>query len=347
MSEAQAASRGTLGAGPLPGATGGGRPVERPHGGLDPVVTACLGAAVLLGVLALRATGALGSPAVQAWSTVLLAITLQAVPFLVLGVLVSGVLAAFVPAGAFTALLPRRQVLAVPVAGLAGAVLPGCECSSVPVAGRLIDRGVPAAAALTFLLAAPAINPVVVIATVVAFPGQPEVAAARFLASLLAATAVGLVWTRWRTPVQPRSSSPAVVVRGQRFSVLRATAAHDFLHAGGYLVLGAALAATLQVVVPRTVVDSVAGHALLSIGALAVLAVVLSICSEADAFVAAGLSQFSLTARLVFLTVGPMVDLKLVALQIGTFGRAFAVRFAPLAFCCAVGSALLVSAVLL
>jgi hypothetical protein len=79
---------------------------------------------------------------------------------------------------------------------------------------------------------------------------------------------------------------------------------------------------------------------------LAVLAVVLSICSEADAFVAAGLTRFPITSRLAFLVVGPMVDVKLVAMQIGTFGKAFALRFAPLTFVCAVASAVVVGAVL-
>jgi uncharacterized protein len=84
-----------------------------------------------------------------------------------------------------------------------------------------------------------------------------------------------------------------------------------------------------------------------SIIALAILAVVLSICSEADAFVAASLSQFSLTARLAFLVVGPMIDLKLFAMQAGTFGRGFALRFAPATFALAVVVSAVVGAVLL
>jgi uncharacterized membrane protein YraQ (UPF0718 family) len=43
----------------------------------------------------------------------------------------------------------------------------------VPVARRLFGKGATGAAALTFLLAAPAINPVMWVATAVAFPGQP------------------------------------------------------------------------------------------------------------------------------------------------------------------------------
>ena len=124
-------------------------------------------------------------------------------------------------------------------------------------------------------------------------------------------------------------------------------AAHDFLHAGAYLIIGGVAAATLQVVVPRSILDSLAGSGITAVATMAILAVVLSICSEADAFVAAGLTQFSLTSRLTFLVVGPMVDLKLVALQSGTFGRPFAVRFAPLALAAAIASAVLFGTLLL
>ncbi len=93
---------------------------------------------------------------------------------------------------------------------------------------------------------------------------------------------------------------------------------------------------------PRNLVGSFAGSGWWSVLALALLAVILAICSEADAFVAASLRQFSPTAQLAFLVVGPMVDVKLVALQTGTFGRAFALRFAPLTFACAVGAATVV-----
>ena len=117
--------------------------------------------------------------------------------------------------------------------------------------------------------------------------------------------------------------------------------------AGGYLVIGAALAAVIQTIVPRTAVDQVAGSEVASILMMLTLAVMLSICSEADAFVAAGLGQFSLTSRLVFLVVGPMLDLKLIAMQRGTFGGAFVRRFAPLTAVVCVASALVVGWVIL
>ena len=108
-----------------------------------------------------------------------------------------------------------------------------------------------------------------------------------------------------------------------------------------------AAAATINVVVPGQWLQSVAAYPLLSILALATLAVLLSICSEADAFVAASLTQFSLTSRLVFLVVGPMVDLKLISMQTGAFGGRFAARFAPTTFAAAIVVGAGVGAVLL
>lgn len=112
-------------------------------------------------------------------------------------------------------------------------------------------------------------------------------------------------------------------------------------------MIGAAAAATINVVVPERWLQTLADEPVLSVLALAALAVLLSLCSEADAFVAASLSQFSLTSRLVFLVVGPMVDLKLISMQAGVFGRRFALRFAPTTFAVAVAVAAVTGAVLL
>jgi uncharacterized membrane protein YraQ (UPF0718 family) len=287
-----------------------------------------------------------GSARVQAWFTVFVSIVIQATPFVVLGTVLSAAIAVLVPTAFFARALPRHPVLAVPVAGVAGAVLPGCECGSVPVAGALVRRGVTPAAALAFLLSAPAINPVVLVATSVAFPGRPSMVVGRLVASLLAATVMGWLWLRlgradWlRPPARPDLDG---LRKGPAFL---AACRHDMTQAGGFLVIGAALAATMNIAMPPAWLHAVARHTALSVAALAILAVVLSICSEADAFVAASLTQFSLTARLAFLVVGPMVDLKLFAMQAGTFGRRFAVRFAPATFLVAVTAAVTVGSLL-
>lgn len=302
---------------------------------------------LLVGMLQGSIRRALSEPVMQAWMTVFVAVFVQALPFLVLGVLLSATISVFVPPSFFARALPRRPALAVPVAGMAGAVLPGCECASVPVAGALVRRGVAPAAALAFLLSAPAINPIVLTATAVAFSGNPEMVLARFVASLLVACAMGWLWQRlghadWlRPPAHPSFDGEG---KGAAFW---GSVRHDVMHAGGFLVVGAMAAATLKSVIPASWLHAAANNPLVSILALAVLAVVLSICSEADAFVAASLTQFSLTARLAFLVVGPTIDLKLFAMQAGTFGRGFALRFAPATFVVAVLVSALVGAVLL
>ena len=198
------------------------------------------------------------------------------------------------------------------------------------------------------MLSAPAINPVVLIATAVAFPGQPAVVVARCVASLATAFTMGLLWSRfgraeWVTrhlPTPPEGEA-------SRWTVFSEAARHDFLQASAYLVLGAAAAASLRVLVPPWMFERLAGHLMIGVPIMAVLAVVLALCSEADAFVAASLTMLPLVPRLVFLVVGPAVDVKLAAMQVGMFGRAFAARFAPATFVVATVIATVVGLVLL
>ena len=301
---------------------------------------------LVVGIVALAVFGGalrgfvIGQQDLATAATVFCGIFVQAIPFLALGVVISGLVATFATPDRLARWLPRRPAVAILTAGVGGAALPGCECGSVPVARRLFGDGAVGAAALTFMLAAPAINPVVLVATAVAFPGQPQMVAARCVASLLTALIMGAAWSRfgraeWITRRLPAPHHDD----GSRWTAFTEAARHDFLQAASYLVIGAAAAAALRVVVPPWMFEHLAGQMLLGILTMAVLAVILSLCSEADAFVAASLTMLPLLPRLVFLVVGPAVDLKLFAMQAGLFGRAFAVRFAPATFLVATGVA--------
>lgn len=289
----------------------------------------------------------LDHPSLSTWSTIFLAIVVQSTPFLVGGVLLSAVISSLLSERVLQKVVPENPVVGVPVAGVAGVGLPGCECAAVPIAGSLIRRGVVPAVALTFLLAAPAINPAVLVSTAVAFPGQPEMVGARFVASLLTALVVGwIVLARGgRLPVRPRAFEldEHLTARGRFVETVR----HDFLHAVGFLVLGAALAAAVNTFVPRAWVDTVASQAVLGVLTLALFAFLVALCSESDAFVAASFTAFSDTAKLVFLVVGPAMDVKLAAMEAGQFGTAFARQFVPLVIVTAVLSAVGVGWVLL
>jgi len=311
-----------------------------------PVLVAVVVACALLGGTVRAAV--YDSAALSTAGTVFSGIFVQALPFLALGVTLSALIAVFVTPDRLSRWLPQRPAAAVLAAAAGGAALPGCECGSVPIARRLFGQGAVGAAALTFMLAAPAINPVVVVSTVVAFPGQPKMVLARIGASLLTAIVMGMAWSRWGntawiTRRLPRTSDG----QGSRWQTFIEAARHDFIQAASYLVIGAAAAAALHVVVPDWLMAHLAGQLLLGVLVMAVLAVVLSLCSEADAFVAASLTMVPLVPRLVFLVVGPAIDVKLFAMQSGMFGRAFAIRFAPATFAVATAAATVVGVLVL
>lgn len=296
-----------------------------------PVLVATVIGLTLIGTTARDVVS--GNPEIATAATVFCGIFVQALPFLALGVVVSGAVATFVTPDRLARWLPRRPATAILTAGVGGAALPGCECGSVPIARRLFGDGTVGAAALTFMLAAPAINPVVLIATAVAFPGEPLMVLARCIASLLTAISMGALWAKFGQPRWiTRNLLRPTQQQDSRFSTFTEAARHDFLQAASFLVVGAAAAAALHVLVPSWMFDHLAGQLLLGILVLAALAVVLALCSEADAFVAASLSMLPLVPRLVFLVVGPAIDIKLFAMQAGMFGRAFAIRFAPATF---------------
>jgi uncharacterized membrane protein YraQ (UPF0718 family) len=322
----------------MTGLAADGRTDEDDAGDIRIIVAAV--AAVLVFIVARpRISGWFAGGTSQEWMTVFIAVAVQAMPFLVFGVVVSALIAAVVSPSALARMLPKNRVASVAVAAPAGIALPGCECGAVPIAGRLIGGGVPAAAALTFLLAAPAINPIVIVSTATAFPGQPDLVAARFLASLATALTMGFIWLRigggysFERLIKRARISEATEGRWRTFVD---AASHDLLHAGGWLVVGAAVAASIQVLVPPEVLEAIADLGPLAVIGLGLLAVVLAVCSEADAFVATSFTAFSPTARLAFMVVGPAVDIKLIALQHGTFGLRFTRVFAPTTFVVAV-----------
>ena len=132
--------------------------------------------------------------------------------------------------------------------------------------------------------------------------------------------------------------SAAVAISGKPAELDRfvAEARHDLINAGGFLVIGAAIAASVNVLAPRSWLQAISDHPVLSVAFMAIFAVAIAMCSEADAFVAASMTGFSPTAQLVFMVVGPVIDVKLFAMQLVTFGRRFVVVFAPLTLSVAV-----------
>lgn len=289
---------------------------------------ALMGLLVLLG-LGLRLADPGRVAGIQNFLLVFTSLLIEAVPFVLLGAVVSALIEVFVPSKAFErmALLPKP--LQLPAAGLAGMAFPVCECGSVPVARRLATKGLMPSAAVTFMLAAPIINPVVIVSTWVAYRGRDAlmpIVLGRVGLGLVVAVAVGWAVAHKSAAelVRPRPEDDHLHedTRNRRARFFSHVTG-DFVFMGRYLVMGAAVAGLMQTVVPQDVLGSIAGTPILDALVLMGLAFLLSLCSESDAFVAASFVQFGIGAQLAFLVFGPMVDVKLGFLYRGTFTKGF------------------------
>jgi uncharacterized membrane protein YraQ (UPF0718 family) len=257
-------------------------------------------------------------------------LVIQALPFVMIGALASAAIEVFVPPSALERLAALPRPLQLPAAALAGIAFPICECGSVPVARRLMSKGLLPSAAITFMLAAPVLNPVVIASTFVAYRGRSSLwtmVLGRFWLGLLVAIAVG--WAlggrskqELLRPTRDDGHDHVELERPEpkwrRFFV---HLGNDFLFMGRFLLLGATAAALVQTFLPQDIVAKVAGVPVLDLVVMMGLAAVLSLCSESDAFIAASFVQFGAAAQLAFLVFGPMVDLKLGALYAGTFRK--------------------------
>ena len=263
----------------------------------------------------------------QVFGQVLIAILLEAFPFVFIGAVVSGLIEVLVPAEKLARLIPKSLPARLAVAPLLGILLPVCECGVVPVVRRLIKKGLPLEMAVVYLLSGPIVNPIVLASTVMAFARTRPwwaMPAARAGLGILVALAVGLVLfaTTRKCPAETAESAPESYGHGESalVHVLHHTA-NDFLLLGGFLLLGSLIAAGAQAFVPRTILVSIGQTPVAASAGMMALAFVLNLCSEADAFVAASFVQFTFASKLAFLVLGPMLDIKLVAMYLAALPR--------------------------
>ncbi len=316
---------------------GAGRP--RPRGAGTAVL---LGAALLTVVLGLRLIDA---QSVGWLNNILLigsGLLLEAVPFLLLGAAVAAAIEVYVPQSWFLRFgrVPRGVQMAA--ASFGGFLFPVCECGSVPVARRLLVNGLTPGAALTFMLAAPVVNPVVILSTWFAFRGQPQevfIVVGRIVLGIVVALVVGALLAKRferlafgrgageRIGGESRTAAPD----GESVSGGRDRLGRYFEHLGSeffsmlkFMLIGATIAAVIQTFVPQNAMNTVSSTALIAIPAMMLFAYLLSLCSESDAILISSFTQFSPVAQLAFLVFGPMLDLKLTALYTGAFGRRMA-----------------------
>ncbi|MGK7893534.1 MAG: permease [Xenococcus sp. (in: cyanobacteria)] len=309
--------------------------------------------------------------------TLFLSLLVEAIPFLLLGVLLSSFLLLLVDERSLIARIPRNPILGAFVGSCVGFLFPVCECGNVPVAIRLLLKWVSPGVAIAFLLAAPTINPVVIWATWVAFGDQPQIVILRVIFSLIIATVVGIIFSVEKNAqglVQPAlkkqlkyaidynklrsdnlaqeevpfllqsgsfllnqggqpkaideslisdfapQQSPRNFLSTRKWRLFLDNVNLEFQELGGMLILGSAIAAIIQVYVPREVVFSLGQDSITSILAMMFLAAIVSICSTVDSFFALSFAgTFTSSSLLAFLIFGPTIDIKAIGLMLSVF----------------------------
>ncbi len=298
--------------------------------------------------------------------TLFLSLLVEAMPFLLLGVMLSSFLLFFIDEKQLIAKLPQNPLLGAITGSCVGFLFPVCECGNVPVARRLLLTGVSPAVAISFLLAAPTINPIVIWSTWVAFGDRPSIVIFRVLFSLLIATTVGCIFSvqkdlRFllqdsfakglksldREEIEKTQSiSPLLqsgsflIVQGKSVAMNSSLAVanqqnvasklkwqrffnnllQEFSELGGMLVFGSAIAAIIQVFVPRQLVLNLGQDLVTSILAMMLLAAIVSICSTVDSFFALSFAAtFTGGSLLAFLVFGPTIDIKSIGLMASIF----------------------------
>lgn len=293
--------------------------------------------AVGIGVLAIAALFLIDALAPALFSTSLptraqdgltlaISVLIESLPFVALGVVLSIVVQVWVPPGVIERWMPRRAWARRMVLSLLGMFVPVCECGNVPFARGLLMRGFTVPETLTFLIAAPIVNPIVIITTHQAFGFDDGILIARLLGGYAIANLIGWLYSRHPDPdglLTDRFRETCALVldepggRGRRSLAQFVIELRAVMPA---LVIGSALAGAVQVLIPREALLAIGSNPALSIVAMMALAMVVAICSNVDAFFALSFaSTFTPGSIVAFLLVGPLVDIKMLALMRTTF----------------------------
>ena len=269
------------------------------------------------------------------FSYAFLSVLLEGVPFILVGTLLSGVIDEFLPSQVMVRFLPRNAFLGICLSGATGLVFPMCECGVVPVIRRLINKGLPVSSGIAYMLAAPIVNPIVLLSTFAAFRGQnaAEFTLLRLSIGYFVAVIVALAVHNLplhgvlRRGVLSEVSMPVGTMPAENFflrmgNALRVAVA-DFLDVMVFFVLGVTISALFSTAVNQELIMPLALNDWVATFSLMGFAAILSLCSTSDAFIAATLIAFPAVAKLAFLVFGPMFDLKLLFIYSAVFRKRF------------------------
>lgn len=277
---------------------------------------------------------------IQDFITLFLSIIAEAFPFVILGVVVSVIVGIFIKEEWLNKYLPKNRFVSHFVLCFMGFLMPVCECGNIPVARRLLDKGFGVSQAITFLLAAPILNPVTFISTRDAFLHDPVILYARMIGGFVVAYSIGIILSYKRNQSEWISQSFISECNHEHShdheNLLSRSAnifVDEFYSVMKMLTIGAIFAAFSQSFVDRNLLTTLGANPILSILAMILLSFVISICSNVDAFFALSYyNTFSKGSLASFLVFGPMIDIKILTMMSGVFSKKIIIYISTLVF---------------
>ncbi|AXV63596.1 permease [Bacillus subtilis] len=262
-------------------------------------------------------------------NSIFISILIEAIPFILIGVILSGIIQMFVSEEMIAKIMPKNRFLAVLFGALAGVLFPACECGIIPITRRLLLKGVPLHAGVAFMLTAPIINPIVLFSTYIAFGNRWSVVFYRGGLALAVSLIIGVILSyqfkdnQLLKPDEPGHHHHHHTLLQKLGGTLR-HAIDEFFSVGKYLIIGAFIAAAMQTYVKTSTLLAIGQNDVSSSLVMMGLAFVLSLCSEVDAFIASSFSStFSLGSLIAFLVFGAMVDIKNLLMMLAAFKKRF------------------------
>lgn len=263
-------------------------------------------------------------------NSIFISILIEAIPFILIGVILSGIIQMFVSEEMIARIMPKNRFLAVLFGALAGVLFPACECGIIPITRRLLLKGVPLHAGVAFMLTAPIINPIVLFSTYIAFGNRWSVVFYRGGLALAVSVLIGVILSyqfKDNQLLKPDEPGHHHHHHGTLLQKLGGTLQHaidEFFSVGKYLIIGAFIAAAMQTYVKTSTLLAIGQNDVSSSLVMMGLAFVLSLCSEVDAFIASSFSStFSLGSLIAFLVFGAMVDIKNLLMMLAAFKKRF------------------------
>lgn len=272
---------------------------------------------------------------------VFISLLLESIPFILIGSIISSLIQMFVSEEFIKKIIPKNIFLALIITSFTGIIFPVCECAIIPIGRRLIKKGVPLPIAVTFMLSVPIVNPIVIMSTYYAFSSNHLIFFMRIVFGIVNSIIIGYLihisYKNKELPIKEEIDTDTYICNCgcedldfNNYSRIRVLLNHtksEFFSVLKYLIFGAFISSLFKVTVKGEVFTYFSKNLILSVVIMIILAFILSVCSEADAFIASTFAlNFTGGSVIAFLVLGPMLDIKNILMLLGNFKKDFVIK---------------------